>query len=273
MSRDNKAMQDDDTTNPGMLAVLDGEALWSAKAGARGQILRRLPRRRQGQHERRRGALSGVRRARGPPGRPRAAHQSVRASGQKAPPLRLREPRAAGADGLCRACNRAACRSRRHDDPRLKPFIETGPRGRSTGARASSISPARNATTTTGASTSPATPSRRRIRPAIRSTGWNGRARLAAAAAAQLHDRHARGDLCLRRARVCRSGALPDVARARHDGRDAGGAAMSGSSKLRGYVALARRHARRQDHAARLPRGNASGASPSSIRPSAPSSD
>ena len=27
MSRDNKAMQDDDTSNPAMLAVLDGEAL------------------------------------------------------------------------------------------------------------------------------------------------------------------------------------------------------------------------------------------------------
>ena len=26
-------MQDDDTTNPGMLAVLDGEALWKAKTG------------------------------------------------------------------------------------------------------------------------------------------------------------------------------------------------------------------------------------------------
>ncbi|MBM3527347.1 MAG: sulfur oxidation c-type cytochrome SoxA [Alphaproteobacteria bacterium] len=34
MSRDNKAMQDDDTSNPGMLSVLDGEALWSEKAGA-----------------------------------------------------------------------------------------------------------------------------------------------------------------------------------------------------------------------------------------------
>src|SRR3954471_3333155 len=37
MSRDNKAMQDEDTSNPGMLAVLDGEALWSAKAGASGK--------------------------------------------------------------------------------------------------------------------------------------------------------------------------------------------------------------------------------------------
>ena len=33
MSRETKAMQDDDTANPGMLAVLDGEALWNRKAG------------------------------------------------------------------------------------------------------------------------------------------------------------------------------------------------------------------------------------------------
>src|SRR6185312_10377166 len=34
LGRDTKAMQDDDTSNPGMLMVLDGEALWTAKAGA-----------------------------------------------------------------------------------------------------------------------------------------------------------------------------------------------------------------------------------------------
>jgi sulfur-oxidizing protein SoxA len=33
MSRDTQAMQDDDTSNPGMLSVLDGETLWNAKAG------------------------------------------------------------------------------------------------------------------------------------------------------------------------------------------------------------------------------------------------
>jgi L-cysteine S-thiosulfotransferase len=37
MSRDTQAMQDDDTANPAMLAVLDGEALWNAKAGAAGK--------------------------------------------------------------------------------------------------------------------------------------------------------------------------------------------------------------------------------------------
>jgi len=33
IGRDTKAMQDDDTANPGMLWVLDGEAQWNAKAG------------------------------------------------------------------------------------------------------------------------------------------------------------------------------------------------------------------------------------------------
>jgi sulfur-oxidizing protein SoxA len=37
MSRDNKAMQDDDTSNPAMLTALDGEALWNAKAGESGK--------------------------------------------------------------------------------------------------------------------------------------------------------------------------------------------------------------------------------------------
>jgi sulfur-oxidizing protein SoxA len=34
MTPDTKAIQDDDTANPGMLWVLDGEALWKRKAGA-----------------------------------------------------------------------------------------------------------------------------------------------------------------------------------------------------------------------------------------------
>ena len=37
MSAATKAMQDDDTANPGMLWVLDGEALWTAKAGDTGR--------------------------------------------------------------------------------------------------------------------------------------------------------------------------------------------------------------------------------------------
>jgi sulfur-oxidizing protein SoxA len=37
MGRDTKAMQDDDTANPGTLWVLDGEALWNRKEGAAGK--------------------------------------------------------------------------------------------------------------------------------------------------------------------------------------------------------------------------------------------
>ena len=37
MSRETRAMQDDDAANPGMLWVLDGEALWNRKAGAAGR--------------------------------------------------------------------------------------------------------------------------------------------------------------------------------------------------------------------------------------------
>jgi sulfur-oxidizing protein SoxA len=37
MSPDNQAIQNDDTANPGMLWVLDGEALWKAKTGAAGK--------------------------------------------------------------------------------------------------------------------------------------------------------------------------------------------------------------------------------------------
>jgi sulfur-oxidizing protein SoxA len=34
MGPETRAMQDDDTANPGMLGVLDGEALWNRKAGS-----------------------------------------------------------------------------------------------------------------------------------------------------------------------------------------------------------------------------------------------
>ena len=37
MAPDTQAIQDDDTTNPGMLWVLDGEKLWNNKAGAAGK--------------------------------------------------------------------------------------------------------------------------------------------------------------------------------------------------------------------------------------------
>ena len=37
MAPDTQTIQDDDTANPGMLWVLDGESLWKRKAGAAGK--------------------------------------------------------------------------------------------------------------------------------------------------------------------------------------------------------------------------------------------
>src|SRR5262249_33767615 len=54
---------------------------------------------------------------------------------------------------------------------------------------------------------------------------------VAAAPAAQLHHRHAGGELSVRRARAHRPRALSDVARARHAARNAGGAAVASGAE------------------------------------------
>ena len=87
MSRETRAMQDDDTANPGMLWVLEGEALWEPEGRRRRPRLRRLPRRRARQHEGRGRAPSGVRRR---PGRPVNLEQRInlcRVDRQQAPAL------------------------------------------------------------------------------------------------------------------------------------------------------------------------------------------
>ena len=173
MSRDNKAMQDDDTSNPGMLAVLDGEALWAAKAGASGKSCADC-------HGDAKTSMKGVA-ARYPafnaaPGRPVNLEQRInlsREQDQKAPPFAYESKEMLALSAYVALQSRGEPIAA-HDDPRLKPFIDKG-RARSTSARASSTCRARNATTTTGASISPAIPCRRPIRPAIRSTAWNGR--------------------------------------------------------------------------------------------------
>ena len=67
MAPDTQAMQDDDTANPGMLWVLDGEALWNRKAGAADKACADCHGDAHDQHEGRRRALSGVRPALGRP--------------------------------------------------------------------------------------------------------------------------------------------------------------------------------------------------------------
>jgi sulfur-oxidizing protein SoxA len=125
MSRDNKAMQDDDTTNPAMLAVLDGEALWSAKAGASGKSCADC-------HGDATTSMKGVA-ARYPAfdpasGRPVNLEQRInisRLQNQQAQPFAYESK-----DMLALSAY-VAMQSRGQpiappDDPRLKPFIEKG---------------------------------------------------------------------------------------------------------------------------------------------------
>ncbi len=87
MSRETRAMQDDDTANPGMLWVLEGEALWNRKTGDAGRACAEC-------HADARVSMKGVA-ARHPAfdvarGRPVTLEQRVnacRVDRQKAPPL------------------------------------------------------------------------------------------------------------------------------------------------------------------------------------------
>ena len=87
MSRETRAMQDDDTANPGMLWVLEGEGLWTRKTGAAGRACADC-------HGDARASMKGVA-ARHPSfdvrqGRPVSLEQRInacRADRQGAPPL------------------------------------------------------------------------------------------------------------------------------------------------------------------------------------------
>ena len=174
-SAETQRMQDDDGANLGMLWVEQGAALWREAGGRARKSCASC-------HQDAPVSMKGVA-ARYPRGRcreRRAAqyrrpHQSVphRAHGRCA--LRLREQRAARADGLRRlSVARPAARSGRSMAP--AQALSSRPGARSTGrGRASSIWPAGNATTRTGASACAATSSARGRRTAGRPTGWSGR--------------------------------------------------------------------------------------------------
>ncbi len=125
MSRDNKAMQDDDTSNPGMLAVLDGEALWAAKAGASGKSCADC-------HGGAKASMKGVA-ARHPSfdasaGRPVNLEQRIntsRVQHQQASPFAYESKEMLALSAY------VAMQSRGEpiappDDPRLKPFLDRG---------------------------------------------------------------------------------------------------------------------------------------------------
>ncbi len=125
MSRETRAMQDDDTANPGLLWVLEGEALWSAKAGAAGRACADC-------HGDAAISMKGVA-ARYPAfdageGRPVNLEQRINLLPHRSPAgaaARLGEPRAAGADRV-RARQSRGLPIDVASDPRTQPFLDAG---------------------------------------------------------------------------------------------------------------------------------------------------
>ena len=125
MSRDNQAMQDDDTSNPAMLGALDGETLWQAKTGAAQKSCADC-------HGDATSSMKGVA-ARYPAfdaalGRPVDLEQRInlcRENKQHATPLRHESK------DMLALSTYVGLQSRGEpiappDDPRLKPFLEAG---------------------------------------------------------------------------------------------------------------------------------------------------
>ena len=231
MSRETRAMQDDDAANPGMLWVLDGEALWNRKAGAAGRACADC-------HGDARASMKGVA-ARYPAfdaarGRPVNLEQRInlcRTERQQAPPL------AYESKDLLALTAYVARQSRGLPiaiaiDERTRPFLEAGREAFHRRQGQLNLSCAQCHERPLGQA------SRRQCHPAgaphrlpalpPRVAGC----RLAAAAAAQLPRRDARASLRLRRPGTGRSRAVLDVARARDENGDAGREAVNARSEL-----------------------------------------
>jgi sulfur-oxidizing protein SoxA len=125
MTADTKGMQDDDTANPGMLWVLEGESLWSKKDGASGKSCADC-------HGDARDSMKGVA-ARYPAfdqtlGRPvdlEARINLSRARNQQAPPLAY-ESRELLALTAFIAAQSQGMPITPPNDPELAPFVEKG---------------------------------------------------------------------------------------------------------------------------------------------------
>jgi sulfur-oxidizing protein SoxA len=125
MGPDTRAMQDDDSSNPGMLFALDGESLWKKKFGSAGKACADC-------HGEARDSMKGVA-ARYPAfdrtlGRPATLDQRInlcRANHQQATPLAY-ESRDLLALSAFVANQSRGMPITAGDDPALKPFIEKG---------------------------------------------------------------------------------------------------------------------------------------------------
>jgi sulfur-oxidizing protein SoxA len=125
MTPETKAMQDDDTANPGMLWVLDGEKLWNRKAGIADKACADC-------HNDARSSMKGVA-ARYPAfdrtlGRPIDLEQRVnlcRANHQQAPPLAYESRDLLALTAFVAQQSRGAA-IETGNDPQLQPFIARG---------------------------------------------------------------------------------------------------------------------------------------------------
>lgn len=125
MSPDTRAMQDDDTSNPGMLFVLDGEALWTMKAGSADKACADC-------HGDARSSMKGVA-ARYPAfdkslARPVTLDQRInlcRANHQQAAPLPYESRDILALSAFVAHQSRGVAITA-GDDPQLRPFVEQG---------------------------------------------------------------------------------------------------------------------------------------------------
>ena len=125
LGRETKAMQNDDTANPGMLSVLDGEALWKTKTGGAGRACADC-------HGDARSSMKGVA-ARYPAfesklSRPVNLDQRInicRAGRQQAPPLAYESKELLALSAFIGMQSRGEPIAPPEDE-RLKPFRDTG---------------------------------------------------------------------------------------------------------------------------------------------------
>jgi sulfur-oxidizing protein SoxA len=125
MSPDTQAMQNEDTANPGMLWVLDGETQWKSKAGAAGKACADC-------HGDARGSMKGVA-ARHPAfdkalGRPVNLEQRInlcRVGHQQASPLAYESRELLALTAFVAQQSRGSA-IETGADPQLKPFIDKG---------------------------------------------------------------------------------------------------------------------------------------------------
>jgi L-cysteine S-thiosulfotransferase len=125
MGRETRAMQDDDVANPGMLWVLEGQALWGRAAGAAGRACADC-------HGDARTSMKGVA-ARHPAfdpgrGRPVALEQRInacRAERQQAPPLAWESRELLALTAYVARQSRGLA-IEVAIDPRMEPFVERG---------------------------------------------------------------------------------------------------------------------------------------------------